>query len=687
MLFNQFDDSTARAQFGNVRSVKELASAANQTGRQRKLSETYGGSGWDLTFRDMKRNGDWEYALGVNLMNQHLTYFTMAGARKYDYPPTFDYHEPWWNDYKYINDHYARLSLALSSGRQVNDILVIEPTTSAWLYDSYTKRNPRSQEIGQTFQTFVTTLEKNQVEYDLGSENIIMNSGSVKDGKFVVGQRSYSRVVLPPMMENLDLPTYKLLERFVANGGTLIAFSVPTLVNGAQSEGLKDMFVKYSAKIKTADRLTKDIISTDLKNQDLVFEDVSGGTLYHHKRVLGDGQLVFLVNSDLVTDLKGKLTAMGNGAVEMNSLSGEISGYPNMVNEGKVTCDFSLPPAGSLLLYIPAGNPGIAGTTSQKAELKPVEASSPLGITREAENALTIDFCDITVGGETVDDLHTYYAADKVYKYFGFKNGNPWNTSVQFKRNIVDRDTFGVKTGFTAVYHFRVKDNFDFSSFKAVVERPDLWEVSVNGNIVRPEEGKWWTDRNFSIFSIGKLVRVGDNSITLTASPMKIHAEIEPVYVTGEFSVRPAGKGFVIEAPVKSLTLGSWKDQGLPFYSWGISYSKEYNIDKPEGSYLVCLNDWKGTVTEVKVNGKPATVIAFPPYRTDITGMINPGSNRIEVKVIGSLKNLMGPFHNNHAPGLASPSHWRNVKSYPSGMEYQQMDYGLYKEFELLNGN
>ncbi|MDP4223314.1 MAG: glycosyl hydrolase [Bacteroidota bacterium] len=686
MLFNQFEDSTPRAQFGNVRSVKELASAANQTGRQRKLSETYGGSGWDLTFRDMKRNGDWEYALGVNLMNQHLTYFTMAGARKYDYPPTFDYHEPWWNDYKYINDHYARLSLALSSGSQVNDILVIEPTTSAWLYDSYTKRNPRSQEIGQAFQTFVTTLEKNQVEYDLGSENIIKNLGSVRNGKLVVGQRSYSRVVLPPMMENLDLSTYKLLEKFTANGGILIAFSVPVLVDGSQSEGLKDMFVKYSGKIKTVDRLTKEFISEELKNQDLAFEDVSGGTLYHHRRILNDGQLIFLVNSDLASDLKGKFNVRGNGAMELNTLSGEISGYPNTVNEGKVTCEFNITPAGSLLLFIPDSKPGIAGVTSQNPELKPVETSSPPVITRDHENALTVDFCDVTVGGETAKDLHTYNAADKVYKYYGFQNGNPWNTSVQFKRNIIDRDTFGVSTGFTAVYHFIVKDNFEYSSFRAVVERPDLWKVAVNGTEVKPEEGKWWTDRNFSIFNIGKLVRKGDNSITLTASPMKIHAEIEPVYITGEFSVRPADKGFVIQAPVKSLTMGSWRDQGLPFYSWGVSYTREFNIEKPEGQYFVSMKDWKGTVAEVKVNDKPATVIAFPPYQTDVTALLRPGSNIIEVKVIGSLKNLMGPHHNNPAPGLASPRNWRNVKAYSSGKEYQQLDYGLYTEFELLNG-
>ena len=57
------------AQFGNVRAVKELRSVANQMGYTRTLSETYGGGGWDETFKDFKRLGDWEYVLGVNFMN------------------------------------------------------------------------------------------------------------------------------------------------------------------------------------------------------------------------------------------------------------------------------------------------------------------------------------------------------------------------------------------------------------------------------------------------------------------------------------------------------------------------------------------------------------------------------------------------------------------------------------------
>jgi hypothetical protein len=685
MLFNQWDDSTSRAQFGNVRAIKELASAANQTGRQRKLSETYGGSGWDLTFTDMKRNGDWEYALGVNLMNQHLTYFTLAGARKYDYPPSFDYHEPWWNDYKYINDHYARLSLALSSGRQINDILIIEPTTSAWLYDSYVKRNQKLSDIGQSFQTFVTKLEKSQVEYDLGSENMIKDLGKVSKGKFVIGQAAYSVVVIPPMMENLDLKTYKLLEKFVANGGKLIAFSLPSLVDGAISEGLKGFLSKYSDKIVKLDKLSKEVVSEYFTNPDLSFEKVTGGTLYHQSRTLADGRLLFMVNSSLDETVKGSLLTNGKDAIEMNTFTGELSGYIGQQTGERISISYSIPPAGSLLLFFPDTKNKDYSIPVEPKTKNIVPSLAPLTITRNEENALMIDFCDLEVGNEIIKDLHTFYAADKVYKYHGFKNGNPWNTSVQFRTNIVDRDTFGLKTGFNATYHFTVKGKIDFSNIKAVVERPDLWTVSINGIEVKPAEGKWWLDRSFSVFNIGMYVKQGDNIIALKTSPMKIHAEIEPVYIVGDFSVKPAEKGWVLDTPVKMLTTGSWKEQGLPFYSWGITYTKEFKIEKQEGEWEVDLGKWNGTIAEVYVNGKTAPAIAFPPYSSDITGLIQPGTNKIEIKVIGSLKNLLGPHHNNLKPGLVSPGSWRNVKNYPAGKDYQMIDYGLFDDFVLIN--
>lgn len=86
---------------------------------------------------------------------------------------------------------------------------------------------------------------------------------------------------------------------------------------------------------------------------------------------------------------------------------------------------------------------------------------------------------------------------------------------------------------------------------------------------------------------------------------------------------------------------------------------KEYEIDDINRPYAVQLNAWKGTVAEVYVNEVKAGIIAFDPYRLDITSLLKQGKNIIEVRVIGSHKNLLGPHYNNPAPGLASPWHWK----------------------------
>ena len=688
MLFNQWNDTSSRAQFGNVRSVKELASAANQAGRNRKLSETYGGSGWDLTFTEMKRNGDWEYALGVNLMNQHLTFFTMAGARKYDYPPTFDYHEPWWNNYKILADHYARLSLALSSGRQINEILIIEPTTTAWMYDSYIKPEPYLDVIGQTFQKFITKLEKQQVEYDLGSENIIKDLGSVKKGKFIVGKCAYKTVVIPPLTENLNLETFTLLRQFAEEGGKVLLFSSPSLVDGSENGELKEFLNASSENIIKCDSLNDELIKSHLASRNVTFTSIEGDGLYHHTRVLKDGIIFFLANSSLGNNVSGRIAVPGVSSVELNTIDGEIKSYPAERKGKTVEAQFILPPAGSLLLFFPSEKITIPAAVSESwKNEKVIDPAGKMVITRDEPNVLMIDFCDLELEGNAEADMHVYNATDKVFKHYGFSSGNPWNHSVQYKRAIVERDTFSANTGFRVTYKFTVKGLKDKSSLVAVIERPDLWQVKLNGTDISPEPGRWWLDRSFKVFQIGDIVKNGENLLTLSVAPMKVHAEIEPVYILGDFSVEPAGKGWEITAPPEELTIGPWLKQGLPFYSWGITYSKDYIIESPGGKYFLKAPTWKGTITEVFVNGKKAGIIAFPPYEADITPFITAGKNRIDLKVTGSLRNLLGPHHNNPPAGIASPWSWRNIKTYPSGSEYNLKEYGLSDDFYLVNRN
>src|SRR5450759_5269529 len=401
------------------------------------------------------------------------------------------------------------------------------------------------------------------------------------------------------MVENINWETFQLLEKFIYGGGKLIIFDDPTLLDGSVSEEVTRVFAKHTSVIFKLKDYSEGNIKKYFNNKNLKFEGMTGGTIYHQRRMLTDGQIIFLANSSLTEKAGGSLTTKGKDVLEMNTLTGDIFGYPNQASGDDVSISYSIPPAGSLLLFIQDTKKSDYTVPVKPQNYTAVQSATPMKVTRNEENVLMIDFCDLMVGNDNIKDLNTYYAADKVYKYYGFKNGNHWNTSVQFKTNIVDRDTFSLNTGFTATYHFPVKGKFDWSKIKAVVERTNLWTVTVNGIEVKPENGEWWLDRSYGVFNIGKAVKTGDNTITLKTSPMKIHAEIEPVYILGDFSVKQADKGWEIEAPVSAYTLGSWKSQGLPFYSWGISYSREFNIDNADGRWEVDLGNWNGTVTEV----------------------------------------------------------------------------------------
>jgi hypothetical protein len=658
MLFNQFQEGV-NAQFGNVRSVKELASVVNQLGRRRALSETYGGAGWELRFEDMKRLGDWEYALGVNKMNQHLAFQTIAGARKYDYPQSFTYHEPWWGQYHVLADYFARLSLALASGEQVNTILVLEPTSSAWMYAA-PKTNPRMEAIGKEFQEFITRLEHGQVEYDLGSENILRDHGSVRGARLTVGKRSYDTVILPPGTESLNRTTVELLEQYKRGGGKLISLAAgPLTVDGAPG----GMAVTAGGECPA---------NTDFTG--------TSGMLFHQRRKLQDGELWFFVNSSLDAKAGAHVKMRGKSVERLDPVTGARSPFPAVsITPLEVVVD--LPPAGSLLLLV-SKNSGSSARPERVEARRPVEASGPLAVSRLGENAIRIDYCDLKLNGRTEEELYFFQAADKVFKAFGFQAGNPWNTAVQFQTSILDRNRFAPDSGFEATFWFDVAEGMNGRSLRAVVERPALWKVTVNGAAVESCKGEWWLDRAFGVYDIGQHAKAGRNALTIAARPMSVHNELEPVYLIGDFGAEAQAKGFRVVPPA-ALNTGAWKEQKLPFYAGGVSYARTYTL-RQGGKYRVELGKWAGTVAEVKLNGKSVGTIGWQPYEAELGESAAGGTNRVEVVVYGSLKNLLGPHHGKINRGLTGPFSFRGAPAaMPPGAEYDLEPYGLLEEFRV----
>lgn len=676
MLFNQFREDV-NAQFGNVRSVKELASVANQLGRRRTLSETYGGGGWELRFEDMKRLGDWEFALGVNLMNQHLSWQTLVGARKYDYPPTFAYHEPWWNHYGVLARYFARLSLALASGEQVNRILVLEPTTSAWMYAG-AQPHARMMELGREFQAFLTRLEKMAGEYDLGSEQVLREHGRVEQGRLRIGRRAYERVVLPPGTENLDSTTVERLEAYLKSGGSVLSFvEPPARVDGAASDRVVRLAAQYPSGWQRASSLEDPQVRNLLAPAE--FEQIRG-ELFHHRRILRDRELLFLSNASLEQNAGVRLRLRGRSLMRLDPATGAIAPHPARLEQGRLTVSVELPPAGSLLLYVsPTGSPAPAETPPAERAAPP---AGPLTVRRLQPNVIRIDYCDLTLAGQTYPDLYFFQAARRVFQHYGFP-GNPWDHTIQFKTAYVER-RFPPDSGFEAMFHFELDGSVDRTGLRAAIERPELWQVTVNGKPVSSRAGEWWLDRAIGLYDIGSHVTPGRNTIALRARPFTVHHELEPIYLLGEFGVAPQERGFRLVAS-KPLALGSWKQQDLPFYPYTVSYARTYRLDPARARYKVRLGRWSGTAAEVRVNGKLAGVIGWQPYETDITPTVTAGDNYVEVVVYGSLKNLLGPHHGKIQRGLSGPETFRNAPAgMPPGAQYDQLDYGLFEEFQVL---
>ncbi len=539
-LFNQYDEGYA-AQFGNARAVKELSSAANQLGRRRTLCEAFGAGGWDLRFEDMKRIGEWLMVLGVNTIDEHLTNMSIRGARKRDHPQSFSYHEPWWDSYHVIANRFRRISLALSHGKQINHILVLEPTSTAWMYQSDAKLG----QVGNGFQDFVNRLEAVQVEYDLGSEDIMARWGSV-DGKTLrVGEASYDTVVLPPITENLNAPVMKLIEEYVKNGGRILCCGdAPAYVDGSASDrGAK---AAEAASWKKVDPATlPQSLHDEMTDFAITRAENDPGKLFHQRRMLEDGEILFLVNTSIDHASRGTVESSMGGVEEWNLDTGAVHAVRFEKTDNGVRFDYNLPPCGSRMLFLSK-----AATTPPELSIPDEEeALTPVGemtAERIAPNVLTLDFVDVTVGGETKKGIYFYQAGNLIWKKHGF-DANPWDMAVQFRDRLITK-TFPEDSGFEATYRFTVREKVP-SDLCIVIERPDLYTVKCNGTTVTAKEGDWWLDKQFGRIAIARTAKVGENAVTITAKPMTMFHELEPAYVLGDFSLEPAEKGFVIVPP------------------------------------------------------------------------------------------------------------------------------------------
>ncbi len=691
MLGNRLDTAGLGGQFGNERAVRELHSAANQAGHRRTLSETYGGGGWQMTFETQKRLVDWEVVMGVNFVDQHLSYYSLNGVRKFDYPPSFSYHEPWWNDYKLMGDYIGRICMAMSAGEQINHTLVLQPNATAWMYFSRKDKKPEIDKIRDGFKHFVYLMEQQHLEYDLGSENVLKTIGSVSGKTLKVGQRDYSLVVIPAEMENIDKSTFELLKNYIDNGGKVLSFrnDIP-LLDGESSTVVNDLINHSGEKWVVAQKLTDASAIKLLRTDNFSMEDLSkNGMLYHQRRVLNDGQVLFVVNSHPERKAAAKIEIVGQSVSKIDLVSGIAYRYPSKAEGGKVTLNLELEPAGSALFVVNNSDSAEPEFVPALGEEVPVIPASAVTAKRESDNILMVNYLDLKTAKTNKKEVYFMNALIGLFNENGVEMGNPWQHKIQYKKTYLELDKqFKSDSWFEASYHFSIKSDLKpeaLKAIRAVVERPEMWKVLINGREVLPLANTYWIDKKFPQYAVGEFLKTGDNTLMIKAPRMNILAEVTPVYLLGDFLVKPATRGWEITGG-DFFMLGSWRELGLPFYSQKVAYSQNYKVNKADGKlFLLKLPQWKGTVAEVLVNGQQAGLVAWQPYQLDVTSLLKDGDNEITVKVVGNLKNTFGYFYKPANKWIYGPHEWNySPEKLPAGSEYILEDLGLMEPFSLV---
>lgn len=636
-------------------SCKELSSIQRQLQKERTLCETTGAGGYHRTLIDFKPLTDFGLIYGFDIVNPHLSHQTLVGARKYDWAQTYTDHSDWWQDYRIEADHEARLTWALTRGREENRVLLLQPTTTAWFHKEAGRgrrgRESRLDEMQRSQCGLIQRFTDEQIDFDLGDEFVMEESGDVRDGRLVVGACAYELLVIPPMTENLRSATVALLRHWLEGGGTIVVMGPPPeFVDGRSSGEVADLFDGFPEQCVRADGESHGAAVSRVRELCPPYIATPSGAappagLSWSRRVLGDGRFLHVFANPWKAPISTELRLEGRSLVALDTFSGSMEPADSRSDEetGQVIT-LDLPEAGHAVFVTSGDTPAGSPVARPERTYAPV-STGDWEIARERPNQLCLDYCKLTARGREYPVRHAAQANRQVWRAHG-QEGDPWQWAIQYRTSILDL-RFPEDSGATIEYAFSMDEACGpevIDSLAFAVERPDLYRIEVNGERVADKQrGERWWDESMGRFPIGNHVRSGENRVRLTIAPFDPLCEIQPAYLLGEFALKAAETGFRI-VPPGTVGFGAWCDTGMPHYAWTVAYRTTLELAEATESLEVVLPEWKGSTIRVVLDGEAAGIIAYPPHELRIDRELAAGKHTLELLVRGNPRNMVGPY-------------------------------------------
>ncbi|MCQ2771187.1 MAG: hypothetical protein MJ236_05255, partial [Clostridia bacterium] len=343
-------------------TAKQCQSAVHQYGREAMLSELYGVTNWEFDFKGHKLQGDWQAALGVTVRVPHLFWVSMRGEAKRDYPASIGYQSPWYKEYKYVEDHFARVNTLMTRGVPDVKIAVVHPIESYWMLSGpFSQTCDKRNDATEKFESLIDWMLFATLDFDYLCESLIDKQFGGVEGGLNIGKMKYDAVVVPDLL-TIRSSTLSALEAFNEAGGKVIFMGkIPTYVDAKKSTKA----LKFAKKCKciswSYDKLIENL-EDEREIEILTNEGRRSSNLIYQSRIDGDCKNIFISHvkhsnlPDVESISRYSITIKGIWKVEeYDTLTGDINVVKAKYKNGKTTIDWNCFTYDSLLLRLSKG--------------------------------------------------------------------------------------------------------------------------------------------------------------------------------------------------------------------------------------------------------------------------------------------------------------------------------------------
>ncbi len=583
-----------------VLSSRQIGSVAAQLDKKFILTETFACGGYDITPVELRHVGEMQYFNGVNLMCQHLLPFSIAGQGKYDHPPVFYKQNNWWEEFKEFNEYFTRLGYIVANTKDVADVLVIHPMRSVYLNYIRDEDLDSVKDLEEAFEELLALLNTKGVTYHLADETLLKKYGKLENGKLVLGNCVYEKVLIPKM-PSIASSTLQFLQNYA---GALCSLGEISYVDGQKEP------------VKLSTNCTFDELLADTK---VAFHCVHGMGAITIRR--GDlGEFVFVKNHSIHDCLSVSMPNAEN--YEVLDLE--------MIETRALPSEFTLKKGEGLVL-----------------------------IKREKEERKKPFFCANSFKEEILSNFavtqmsENYFVLDKAYLSFDGENYTEELPLAQIFESLLYKSHHG------KIY---IKQKFSVQQkmpLTLMVEKNRFLEATLNGHALQFRKSNF--DIYFLETDIGEFLKEGENEYIYSVEyyqrdlvrfalfdPLATEAVrnclyydtyLENAYIKGAFTVE--NETLCVQKSYPQIST-NWYKEGYPFFYGAVTLNGKYTYDGV-GEREIALNG-RFSVANVFVNGQQVNLVL--DTKKDITSLLIKGENNIQITLKSSLRNLLGPHHN-----------------------------------------